>query len=187
MSEGMSETGVEPGTSTTAEPGTSTGGDTGEDVGMVCMAVCEHIFECVADLPGTVADCHDGCVDEWGDPSCGQAGVALLECLLGMNCGQLAAFVEDDQAGVCGGAAEDADAVCGGSSVCEMGGGAGGSKCSVSRECDGTVEDFQCDGETCTCVVDGEAGEGCEDVGVCALDLEGQIVAAQSCCGWDWS
>jgi len=57
----------------------------------------------------------------------------------------------------------------------------------VSRECDGTVEDFQCDGETCTCVVDGEAGEGCEDVGVCALDLEGQIVAAQSCCGWDWS
>ena len=76
MSEGMSETGVEPGTSTTAEPGTSTGGDTGEDVGMVCMAVCEHIFECVADLPGTVADCHDGCVDGWGDPSCGQAGVA---------------------------------------------------------------------------------------------------------------
>jgi hypothetical protein len=115
---------VEP-TSTRAEPGASTGADTGEDVGKVCMAACEHIFECVMDLPGTLADCRDGCIDEWGPPRCGQAGVDLLQCLIGMTCEQLMAYVEDDRPGVCGGAAEAAE-VCGGTSSCVMGGGAGG-------------------------------------------------------------
>jgi hypothetical protein len=178
---GMSDTGVEPGST-----GQTTGGGDAELMGS-CMDACGHIFECVMNLPGTVDDCMAGCVEQWGGPGCGQAGIDLLQCLVGMSCKQLQAYVEDDKAGVCAGLADAADAVCGGASTCSMGGGEGMGVCSVSRECDGSIEELQCDGTTCTCVVDGTPGESCEDTGVCAMAFDGQVAAAEACCGWVWS
>ncbi|MBA3545144.1 MAG: hypothetical protein H0T76_01535 [Nannocystis sp.] len=185
---GMSGTTLEP-DSTTVEPGTSAGTETGggAEIDMACTAACEHIIECVKDLPGSVEECRAGCLEQWDTPECGQAGIDLLQCLAGMNCKQLQAYVDDDKPGVCAEAAEAADGVCGESSGCIMGGGGGGGECSVSRECDGAIEEYLCDGVTCTCVTDGEQGGSCEDVGVCPLDLEEQIAAGEACCGWDWS
>ena len=185
---GMSGTTVEPG-STTVEPGTTTVSETGGDAELegLCTEVCEHIIECVPDLPGSVEDCRAGCLDQWGTPECGQAGIDLLQCMDAMNCMQLQAYIDDDEPGMCAAAAEAADAVCDGSSDCIMGASAGGTECAVSRECDGLAEEYQCDGATCTCVTNGEPGESCEDVGVCPLDLEEQIAAGEACCGWDWS
>ena len=184
MTDGMSETGTLPGSTT--EPSPTTGGG-GAELMTSCMDACGHIFECVANLPGTVEDCMAGCLEQWGGPDCGQAGIDLLQCLVGMNCKQLQAYVEQDKAGVCAGVADAADAVCGGASTCSMGGSVGMNDCSVSRECDGSVEELQCNGELCTCVVDGTPGESCMDMGVCALELDGQIAAAEACCGWVWS
>lgn len=181
MSDGVSETGA-PGSTT--EP--TTGGGAPELM-TSCTDACAHIFECVMDLPGTMEDCVAGCLDQWGGPGCGQAGVDLLECLKGMNCKQLAAYVEQDKAGACAEAADAADAVCGGGGgTCSMIGSAGMNECSVGQECGGVVEELQCDGTTCTCVVDGEPGATCPDEGVCAETLEGQISAAQACCGFAW-
>lgn len=182
MSDGVSETGV-PGSTTGPEPTT---GGASPDLMSSCMDACAHIIECVPDLPGTVDDCMAGCLETWGGPDCGQAGLDLLACLVDMNCKQLQAYAEDDKPGVCAGAAEAADAVCGGAATCSMGGSAGMNECSVSRECDGVVEELQCDGETCVCVIDGEPGASCADEGVCALALDGQITAAEACCGFAW-
>lgn len=185
---GATEGGATEGMSgTTTEAGPTTGGDAPELMSS-CMDACAHIIECVPGLPGPIEDCMAGCLETWGGPECGQTGVDFLQCLIGMNCKQLQAYVEQDKAGVCAGAAEAAEAVCdGGSSTCVMGGGAGMGECSVSRECDGTVEELQCNGELCTCVVDGVPGESCKDAGVCPMDLDGQIFAAETCCGWVWS
>lgn len=183
MTGGMSETTAQPGSTT--EPTT---GGVDADTMTACMAACGHILECVQGLPGTIEDCMAGCLEEYGGPECGQAGLDFLQCLVEMNCTQLQAYVDDDQPGMCAGAAEAADAVCGGSSVCSMGSGAGMGECSVSRECDGSVEEFRCNGETCTCVIDGTPGEeSCPDQGVCEMDIDGQIAAAEACCGWVWS
>lgn len=194
---GMSTTAVEPtGADASATAGASEttmdasgGSDSGADpeVMMACVAACEHIFACVKDLPGSLEDCLGGCVETWGHPSCGQAGLDFLRCLTEMNCKQLGAYIEQDRPGMCAEAAEAADAACGGDEVCAMNGGAGEGRCSLGRECEGRTEEIQCDGETCRCVVDGEPGEGCADMGVCALELEAQVAAAQACCGWDWS
>lgn len=184
MSDGVSETGVPP--DSTTGPDATTGGSGSPELMSSCMDACAHIFECVADLPGTIEDCMGGCLDQWGGAACGQAGIDLLECLAGMNCKQVEAYVNEDKAGVCAEAADAADAVCGGTSTCSMGGSAGMNECSVSRECDGVVEELQCDGTTCTCVVDGEPGESCPDEGVCAQELDGQMAAAVECCGFAW-
>ncbi len=191
---GMSGTTAEPDSttvepdSTTVEPGTSTGGDA--EIGGLCMDVCEHIFKCVIGVPGTLEDCQAGCIDEWGTPECGQAGIDLLQCMEAMNCKQLQDYIEDDKPGMCGEAAAAADAVCGEGSGCTIQGvdGDGGPECSMSRMCgDGVLEAFECDGMTCTCAVDGEPSGSCEDVGVCPLNLEEQMAAGEACCGWDWS
>lgn len=187
MSEGMSETTAEPGTTTT-EPNPTTGGGS-EDLMASCMAACGHIFECVQGLPGTIDDCMAGCIDQWGGPECGQAGLDFLDCLIGMNCKQVQGYIEDDEPGMCAAAAEAADAVCdgGGGQICEMSGGGGQGECSVSRDCGDGVEEFACDGELCTCIVDGVPGESCMDTGVCDLDIDAQGAAAEACCGWVWS
>lgn len=181
---------AEPGTSTTAEPGTETGSTEtggGSAIEVACAKGCAHIFECDKDLPGTPADCNEGCVESWGGPECGDLGVAFIECLAAMSCPELVAFLEKDEPGVCADEAEAADAVCT-AGTCEMtaGGGRGG-MCSIGRDCGDGLQDFRCDGTTCTCVEDGVPGESCEDEGVCAMDTEVQAAVAQSCCGWDWS
>ena len=174
-----------PGTTTSADTGTS---DTGVDpaIDAACTAGCQHIFECEQGLPGTIEDCKIGCLESWGAPSCGDAGVTFLQCLAGMTCPELIAYIEMDEPGVCAEAAEAADAACGGQ-VCEMSAGGGQGECSIGRDCGDGLQELQCDGTTCTCFDAGVPGESCEDEGVCALDVDAQSAVAQTCCGWDWS
>lgn len=178
-----------PGTTTegpdTETAGTETGG--GSAIEMACAKACAHIFECDKNLPGTPGDCNMGCVASWGGPECGDVGVAFIDCLTAMSCPELVAYLEKDEPGVCAEEAEAAEAVCV-AGTCDMTFGTdGGMMCSIGRDCGDGVQDFECDGTTCTCVEDGVPGEACEDEGVCAMDPDAQAAVAQACCGWDWS
>lgn len=163
-------------------------GETGEGPVAECMAACAHLAECVPDF-GDVAECTAECADTYaGEPACADAGAALGTCLAGLSCPDLLKFLEEEEdSGLCKEELAATDEVC--APPCTMVAGIGEEgQCSLGRSCsDQPLEDYVCDGETCTCEVDGVPGASCPAEGFCSLESsEEQTAAVVACCGFDW-
>lgn len=184
---GMS-TGVDP---TGVDPSGTTGGGSGSATPS-CEAACDLLFSCpnvppeYPDKASCVADCTsavDGSTAE-----CVDAFIGFNECVATYTCAELAAAFNMGDLGKCQAASDAADMVCSGN-VCEGFGSVGGpDSCSIGQMCpDMPSEEYSCEADTCTCLVDGVPnGMSCPSNGFCGLDFDAQVQAAFDCCGFEF-
>jgi hypothetical protein len=101
-----------------------------------------------------------------------------------LSCEQLIAFYEDEVFDPCLDQFAALENACG--PGCLMSGLMGPNDCSLARVCGAVTQDYQCTGETCTCVENDVPGANCASAGFCELTTDAQTAAANACCGWDW-
>ena len=84
----------------TPATGTDSGGSDSGGASFDCMAGCEAIDACDVydlvdynDIPGCVTTCEDS-IATFGGQGCGEEYVALAECILGLDCKGVAAYLE---------------------------------------------------------------------------------------------
>lgn len=152
-------------------------GDSGDDVEQACTATCEIYEQCLGPIP----DCVSWCIDYTlgFDDQCIELELELLGCLAGLTCEELMKFYEqEDESAQC---LAEADASCGGGCGEVIFGGADPGVCSVSTSCEGQTEySVDCDGQICTCYVDGEpTGTTCPTSVVCD---EPSVETYAACC-----
>lgn len=195
--------GTEGGLSTSGDPQTSgvpdtttagtTGGVVDPAVEASCESACDKFFACPGlppvypDKASCVADCV-GSVDGGADQACIDANVAFNECIGSFTCEELTTALMNEDLGKCADAQAAVDMVCV-SNTCEGFGSVGGDNiCSVGQTCPNMpMQEYSCDGDTCTCLVDGAPnGTTCPANGFCALDTAGQNQAANDCCGFQF-
>jgi hypothetical protein len=171
------------------DPGETDTGETGEGPVEECTKACQHLAECAPNNPGDVETCAAECADAYsGDAVCVAAGAAFATCLAEMTCEQLVAFLEQEDPGPCEEEFLATGEACGGNECVMNAGGGEGDQCSVGRQCgDLPAQDFVCEGPTCACIEGGMKVGSCPSEGVCMKDVDAQVAAAQTCCGWDWS
>lgn len=170
---------------TTADPTEATTDPTGEtgDVPAACEAMCTKMDDCF-EMPEQPHDeCVSDCVGAFAGPECPAAAAAFWQCVAGLTCEELLVFIDEGPTDKCVEELGAVDTVC--SECAIIGSGDGGDSCSLGRECDG-LEEYVCEGDTCTCTEDGVPGTTCPSRGFCAADFDAQAEAAQDCCGWDW-
>lgn len=172
---------------TTTDTGTgTTGGPTDEDLAEACLAACEKFFACIDNPPfPNVEACMNECGMAAGEEaSCVEAYTALNNCLAGLDCPQFEDAFVNEEFGPCTDEFEALDGAC---PVCEGFGGGGPDGCSIGQQCSNQpLQEYVCEGDTCTCMVDGQAQKSCPADGFCALGFEAQAEAANSCCGFDF-
>lgn len=180
----------ETGESETSETGESSTSETGGEAGP-CAALCEHYASCGVGDPACVEECEaelaevESLADEL--PECAPAYLALYACLVGLSCEEIVQVFEEGFSPTCDASFEQVDQACGG----ECGTGTAISPdpgvCSFDHNCAGEpVYAIECDGSTCSCLVDGVEVGSCEAVSFCSgLDVEPDpLVQANECCGW---
>lgn len=179
------ETTTSPGTITDTGTGT-TGGPTDEDLAEACLAACEKFFACIDNPPfPNVEACMNDCGMAAGEePACVDAYTALNNCVAGLDCPQFEDAFVNEEFGPC---TDEFEALGGACPVCEGFGGGGPDGCSIGQQCsNGPLQEYSCEGDTCTCLVDGQAQGSCAADGFCALEFEAQAEAANSCCGFEF-
>lgn len=181
---GMTETGDPV---TTGAPDDTTTGDTetgGAGPVEECMAACSKIASC--DPMSPVEECTQECAAAYaGRPACTAAGGDLAICVAGLDCEQIALFQEGEPT-ICEQQLLATDEACGESS-CGFVSGVGPGQCSLSYQCEnGPFELYECEKDSCTCVVDGVASVSCPVMQFCTADMETQQQMAAECCGFAW-
>lgn len=199
---GGSQTMGETTDATTLGPSTSTSGSTGEpgstgsnttgggsaDIPGACKAVCDKgVTECmIPEIGMTVDECTMGCVNDLGGAvdECAMATVAYLDCFAGLDCAALTDAIVNDNLGTCLDAAVHAGMVCDGGNTCTVGVNGGGTDCSVTIECPNMpIQEMQCMGKQCVCLVDGQKAGMCMANDICMTpDMLEQKAA--DCCGF---
>ena len=107
-----------------------------------------------------------------------------MTCLSMLSCEQLIAFYENEIFDPCLDQFTALENTCG--PGCLMSGLMGPSECSLARVCGPVTQDYQCTGETCTCVENDVPVAICASAGFCELATDAQTATANACCGWDW-
>lgn len=152
-----------------------------------CVAACDKFFECINQPPfPSEAECALECVGAAGDmPTCAEAYTNFNNCIAMLDCAQfMKAFMENDF-GPCNDEFEAVEPAC---PTCEgFGGGGGPDSCVIGQQCPNEPEQaFECEGDTCTCLVGGQPTNTCPANGVCELGFEAQAEAANLCCGFEF-
>ena len=162
-----------------------TGEDAPTDVEL-CQAGCAYETACDAGYP--LDACMSDCLYNLGVfdavPECDEAWHTVVACL-----GELQSCNPTMLPAGCGMAAETA-AMCEDEYSCSIAGGGpvGGPECEVAEQCGSAPpRSIACDGEVCTCSVDGEVTGECPARGICEAveDLGGLADAALECCGFE--
>lgn len=172
---------------TTEEPGTTTGGEVSPEVDAACQSLCEKfVNECESPEFGDVASCKLDCTSDLpgGDEACTAATVAAYQCASGLTCEEL---LSENLNGC---AAESLALVeaCSAEECEEIGSSEGPDTCSYGFQCvDGPAEEIRCEGDTCTCLVDGEPTGTCgASEGFCALEPDEKADISFECCGFEF-
>lgn len=185
---GATEGTTDDGTTTVTSDGTTTtGGMIPEELNEACLAACETFFMCIPQPPfPDVETCQAGCADSLGEgPTCLADTVALNHCLAALNCEEFEDAFMNEEFGTCEDEFLAADAGC---AQCAGFGSQGPDGCSVGQQCgDQPAQEFACQGDTCTCLVDDEPTGTCPaPAGFCEADEAAQAEAAFACCGFEF-
>ena len=193
--EGGASTSGDPQTS--GNPGTTSAGTTGGVVDPAveasCEMACDKFFACPGlppvypDKAACVVDCTSN-VDPGADQACVDASVAFNDCIASFTCDELSTALMTEDLGKCADAQAAIDMVCVGNTCEGFGSSDGANACSVGQSCPNMpMQEYSCDGDTCTCLVDGVSnGTTCPAGGFCQLDTPGQNQAALDCCGFQF-
>jgi hypothetical protein len=167
-----------------AGDGTDTGdgdgdGDGEPDIEQVCSDLCAVYDDCLGADPVCVQDCVDY-LSGFADAECLASELQLTECLTGLTCQELDAFVNQTEPFPC---QAEAAATCGEGecSVGVLGNSQNPGMCEVIATCQGQEQSIECDGMTCTCFVDGSEAGSCTDV--LAICDEPSPEEIDACCG----
>ncbi|MDC0673282.1 hypothetical protein [Nannocystis radixulma] len=179
-------------TESTTAVDTETEGDTGvvpPELDAACTAACDKFFECIEMPPfPDLATCAGECADSLGGgEGCLEATVAFNNCVGTFTCDQLDTALAEEEFGPCADEFDAMNATCA-SSLCEgFGSNNGADACSIGQQCEGQPpQEFKCEGDTCTCLVNDQAQSECDAVpGFCGLDFADQAQAAFECCGFE--
>lgn len=175
------DTGAEP--TTNSEPTTgavdpSTTGEAPPELLPECTAMCDKAVEC--GLAPENDGCAIGCSEQYASDTAECAGLAsdYLGCMAGLSCAELF------QEGICADAEAKWTDACTQSDTCGVGWGGGADECSLEIDCaEEPLREMQCDTETCTCLVGGQAMGSCAAEAICE-DLEALEAKGASCCGF---
>ncbi len=155
----------------------------GPDLPTACEAMCTAMDNCFEEPEQPHDVCVSDCVNSFAGPECPAVAAAFWQCVAGLTCEELLKFIDEGPTDKCIDEFGAVDEVC---SECGIiGQGDGESNCSIGRECEVT-EEYVCEGETCTCTVNGEPGKSCPAEGFCMAGFDAQEKMAQTCCGWVW-
>ena len=137
-------------------------------------------------LADDVAACTAACTSELGGATgaCLTAIEAYLECVVGMSCAQLEAFLVLGDAGKCSAAVGDADVACagGGPGECTVEVAGNPSMCSLVEQCPGEPTfTLTCDKTECVCAVGGVETASCPSGGVCTMQEQLSIKVGDCC------
>lgn len=154
-----------------------------------CQQYCDAWYPCFNDQPqdGTcVAECLED-LHSKQEGMCFDNELGLLTCLATLTCEEYEAYLwhEEGEAFPCD-TAEEASCQCLAAEI-EVGEGETASDCSLDYSCIGeTSYAVECDGEGCTCYVDGVETGGCVDaMQTCAEVIETVAFdVVNECCGW---
>jgi len=172
------------GSSTGFSSSGSTGGTIPPELDAACMAACDKIFECVDQPPFPSVDvCKQNCAMGVEGADCIAASVEFNTCLGTLTCPQIIDALMNEQLGPCTDALDALQTAC---AACEGFGSVGMGGCSVGQQCpDMPPVEYQCEGNTCTCLVDGmPTGMTCPANGVCNQGGDAVTMAANECCGF---
>lgn len=177
---------------TTTSADTTTAGTTGEppppppELVEACTAACETFFECIMPPPfPDMASCIAGCTEsaQGGTPECVAASVAFDNCIAGLDCPAFNDAVMNEDFGECADEFEASETMC---QSCEGFAGVGPDGCALGQICpDMPVIEINCEGDTCTCLVDDVPQTECPANGVCAEDMAALQQLAAECCGFE--
>lgn len=151
-----------------------------DPVAAACADACAGLDACGFGLPSCEADCIAAHALFEGE--CHAAELAMTQCMGTLECAALQALLESVPGNPGTPCEQEGAALCGvGCTVYSVPLDAG---CVVELEC-GEAEPLhtvQCDGESCSCIIEGEVVGQCElDQAICDMDVS----AAEACCGWD--
>jgi len=177
---------------TAVDTDTDTEGDTGvvpPELQGACVAACDKFYECIPMPPfPDEATCAAECAGSLGEgEGCLEATVAFNLCVGEFTCDELDTALADEEFGPCADEFETMNTSCV-ASLCEgFGSSNGADDCSIGQMCEGSpTEEFHCEGDTCTCLVDDVADSECDaPANFCELDFADQAAAAFDCCGFE--
>lgn len=149
-----------------------------------CAAICDRLVDC--EITEESEACVPGCVGEADeDPVCGEAMAAQWSCVAALECEQIGQFMEDATQ-ACAEEAAGVDQACSGIECAMISGEGDAEFCTIGQVCGDLTETFECESDTCTCVVNDVPGATCPGPGHCSMDQDARIDAAEMCCGFDW-
>ncbi|MCY1058891.1 hypothetical protein [Nannocystis sp. SCPEA4] len=170
-----------------AETDATTGGSA-ELIADGCEAYCENLVSCGWGEP-QLGECVQQClVDYESEGACAAGNVALLACLAGMTCDEIAT----DTWASCAEAAKAQGEACGVLHCNVFGSGESGSSvCTIELECAAEPpQRMECDTELCVCFEDGVQVASCEpSASICTppeedAEVDPIVAWTRACCGF---
>ncbi|SFE73012.1 hypothetical protein SAMN02745121_05321 [Nannocystis exedens] len=153
-----------------------------------CKAYCEHLVSCGWGEP-ELGECVQQCiVDYESEGECAAGNSALLACLAGMTCDEIAT----DTWASCGEAAKAQGEACGVLHCNVFGSGeSGASICTIELACAAEPPQWmECDSAQCVCFEDGVLIGSCEpSASICTPpeeegDVDRIVAWTKACCGF---
>lgn len=165
-----------------SETDTDTGG--GDPLEDSCAAACEAFAACEQI---DIDECTAGCIGEFKDESkeCIEAVIGANKCFSQLTCEEIET---EEPPFPCEAEEMQAEAVCGTGEECSIGVGMGQGigQCEVFYECEFDSYGMVCEGQICTCNMNGEKVGMCQNENYCGQLGEGQEVELMvSCCGFE--
>ncbi len=162
---------------------TETGGE--DALKESCQHACEAFFECdpESDLEECVTDCID--IFEEQSKDCIEAVIAANKCFAMLSCDEMD---PEEPPFPCEAEEMHVEEVCGTGEECSVGVGMGmgNEQCEVVLECAFDSYGMLCNGNMCTCNMNGEKVGMCENPGYCGQIGEGEPTdLLVECCGFD--
>ncbi|MFZ6182858.1 hypothetical protein [Nannocystis pusilla] len=170
---------------TTEEPDTTTGGVVPPELDAACESLCEKFIACDWEPQyRDVASCKLDCASNTPGGMCVAPAVALYQCVGGLTCEEL----EAEEWPTCAAEEDALPEACGEPDCQNLGASAGPDSCSYGYACpNAPAEEIVCEGDTCTCLVDGEAMGTCgASEGFCDLEPYEKADIAFECCGFEF-
>lgn len=170
---------------TTEDTDTTTGGVVSPELDAACESLCEKFIACDWEPQYRDVDsCKLDCAGNTPGGMCIAPSVALYQCVGGLTCEELLAEAWP----TCAAEEEALPEACGEPDCQNLGSSAGPDSCSFGYQCpDSGAQEIACEGDTCTCLVDGEAMGTCgASEGFCDLEPYDKADIAFECCGFEF-